>query len=330
MGDFRILFITDHEKHSINNSFYWIVNQLIHDERVSSIDLITKGVKANEYFFAGKKDAAFFVSPVQSLIEYSEGAGCFLNGLKRGNTKDYNVVVLRLPPPISAPFFQNLKQLFVNALFINDPEGIMETYRKDFLLNFRSICPPMQVAHSVAQIKQLADKSPLVLKPIEGYGGKGIIRIMNGIVSEGEQSDSLSTFLNSFEERPMLAVNYLRNVNQGDKRILVVNGKIIGGSLRMPKKGSWICNASMGGSSNACVIEAEEIEIVKSISPVLLEKGIVIYGLDTLVDDNGKRILSELNTASVGGILQISEMYGEQVMIDFKKQLFEYLDSKKL
>lgn len=330
MGDFRILFITDHDKHSINNSFYWIVNQLIHDERVSSIDLITKGVKANRKFFEGEKDAEIFVSPIHSFIEYSVEADCFLNGLKRGNARDYNVVMLRLPPPISTRFFQNLKRIFINALFVNDPDGIMETYRKDFLLNFKSICPPMQIVHSAAQIKQLADKSALVLKPIEGYGGKGIIRIMNGIVSEGNQNKSLNIFLNTFGERPMLAVNYLKNVNQGDKRILVVNGKIIGGSLRMPKKGSWICNASMGGSSNTCIVEAEEIEIVNSISPVLLEKGIVIYGLDTLVDDNGKRILSELNTASVGGILQISEMYGEQVMIDFKKQLFEYLDSKKL
>jgi glutathione synthase len=330
MGDFRILFITDHTKHSINNSFYWLVSKLIFEKGVLSIDLISKGVKANKNFFAGQKDAEFFVSPVQSLIEYSEEAGCFLNGLKRGNTRDYNVVVLRLPPPISTFFFQSLKLLFINAVFVNDPEGIMETYRKDFLLNFKSICPPMQLIHSAAQVKQLTDKSALVLKPIEGYGGKGIIRIMNGIVSEGDQNKSLDMFLNTFQERPMLAVNYLKNVNQGDKRILVVNGKIIGASLRMPKNGSWICNASMGGSSNACIVEEEEYEIVNSISPVLLEKGIVIYGLDTLVDDNGKRILSELNTASVGGFLQISEMYGEQVMINFKEGLFNYLDSNKL
>ena len=105
-----------------------------------------------------------------------------------------------------------------------------------------------------------------------------------------------------------LAVKYLKNVKKGDKRIVVIDGVIMGASLRLPPEDSWICNVSMGGSSNYSEVLPEEIEIVNAINPLLSAKGIVMYGVDTLVDDNNRRILSEINTTSIGGLPQIAKL----------------------
>ncbi|MEO1435382.1 MAG: glutathione synthetase, partial [Bacteroidota bacterium] len=63
-----------------------------------------------------------------------------------------------------------------------------------------------------------------------------------------------------------------------------------------------------GGSSNLTEVTEEEYSIVERVNPVLQTLGIVMYGLDTLVDDDGKRVLSEINTTSIGGIAQIAAM----------------------
>ena len=103
-------------------------------------------------------------------------------------------------------------------------------------------------------------------------------------------------------------MKYLKNVKQGDKRIVVVNGEILGASLRLPAENSWLCNVAMGGSSNVAQVEKEEEEIIQLINPTLSDKGIVMYGVDTLVSDDGKRVLSEINTTSIGGLPQIAAM----------------------
>ena len=62
----------------------------------------------------------------------------------------------------------------------------------------------------------------------------------------------------------------------------------------------------MGGRAIPTNITKEEQKMVDQINPVLTEMGIVMYGLDTLMGDNGKRVLSEINTTSIGGLPQMA------------------------
>ena len=99
-------------------------------------------------------------------------------------------------------------------------------------------------------------------------------------------------------------MRYLKNVSQGDRRILIVGGEILGASLRLPRQGSWLCNVSQGGKLVANTPIDEEHKIIEMISPNLLDKGILLFGADTLVNDEGERVLSEINTISIGGFPQ--------------------------
>lgn len=105
-----------------------------------------------------------------------------------------------------------------------------------------------------------------------------------------------------------LAMKYLKKVCQGDKRIIVANGRVVGATLKTPKEGSWLCSLARGGSSSFAKPDELEIRIAETISPVLTDKGIVFFGFDTLVDDDGHRVLSEINTLNVG-LLSEAELY---------------------
>jgi glutathione synthase len=104
-----------------------------------------------------------------------------------------------------------------------------------------------------------------------------------------------------------MAMKYLKKVNQGDKRILVVAGVCLGAVLRVPKSGSWLCNLAQGATSESVELTKEESYIVNMVDPMLSKEGINVYGIDTLVDDDGKRIMSEINTTNVGGFVQLQE-----------------------
>ena len=124
-------------------------------------------------------------------------------------------------------------------------------------------------------------------------------------------------------------MKYLKNVTQGDKRILVVGGKIMAASLRLPAPNSWLCNVAQGGISVPSELEKEEIDIIKTISPRLEQEGIFIFGADTLVNDDGKRILSEINTLSIGGFPQAEKQTGKPIVQDTINKIIKYIDANK-
>ncbi|MCB0643597.1 MAG: hypothetical protein KDC44_18245, partial [Phaeodactylibacter sp.] len=97
----------------------------------------------------------------------------------------------------------------------------------------------------------------------------------------------------------------------------------------LPKEGAWLCNVSQGGSSVPSELEPEEFEIVNRLNPVLKSHGIIIYGVDTLVNDEGHRVLSELNTTSIGGIKQIEEYTGTPVLQDTADRIIQYAIRRK-
>ena len=130
----------------------------------------------------------------------------------------------------------------------------------------------------------------------------------------------------SIEKDGYLSMKYLKNVSEGDKRILVVGGEILASSLRLPAKDSWLCNVAQGGKSVSSEVTEREREIIQTINPTLKKKGVLIYGADTLVDDDGKRVLSEVNTLSVGGFPQAEAQTGKPVINTLISKIFEYAD----
>lgn len=306
----KILVLTDHSNHNAENALYPIIKELNEHIGVDKVFVASRSLKENKFFFKCQEKSLLYGSLISSQFAFNKEDHILDRDYQLLNLEDINAVWLRIPPPLTPELAEHLMSAFESQFIFNNPKGILESGNKSFLLNFDHIVPEMALCQNASDIKNFASQFPIILKPLGGYGGQGIIKIENGFVENVNSNIPLEVFLKSYAESPIdyLAVKYLKNVSNGDKRIIVVDGQVMGASLRLPPRGSWICNVAMGGSSNPSDITEEEFEIVKVINPILKELGILMYGLDTLEDDNGKRILSEINTTSVGGLPQIARM----------------------
>ena len=331
MRSINVLVLTDHLSHSKENSFYSLVNALFNHSGFGSIHIASRGEIKNRDFFEAVEESSLFGNKVSSEIHWSQNSSCFFDPQQIGD-RAFDLILMRLPHPISVDWLKWIENKFPRAVFVNKPTGIIETGNKRFLLGFQELCPPMKLCMDEDSIRFFAASQDIVLKPLRSYGGKGIVRIMGDTVDDGSVTTSLDEFLiNNKEEirkEGFLAMRFLKNVTEGDKRIIVIGEEIVAASLRLPPSDSWLCNVSQGGRSQFTDVTPEEISIVETLSKELLPKGILIYGVDTLVDDEGRRVLSEINTLSIGGFPQAQIQSGRPVLKMTSDKIFNYVNDE--
>lgn len=329
-GKYHILVLTDHTNHSSENSLYELVQAMRIHPYCAQIDIATRANNLNKLFFEQHIAKGIYVSKADEGFAFSPDGKSFKKKLRRNFLSAYDAVWLRMPPPLSNDFLNFLIHEFPSQFIFNDPKGIQITGSKKFLTHFAEYCPPMKICESIEDIVTFKNRFPIVLKPFREYGGKGIVRIDGSQVWEGAEKSTFKQFVEKNQNKKIeyLGVKFLKKVSEGDKRIVVVNGKVMGASLRLPAKGSWLCNIAMGGSSNFAQVDDDELKIVNQINPVLAKMGIVMYGLDTLVGDDGKRVLSEINTTSIGGLPQIAKLTNTPLVKQAVNLIWEYIIEK--
>jgi glutathione synthase len=333
MIKYKILVLTDHSEHSVENSIYAILHEMVGHEKCGRIDLVSRGIIENKAFFENRDASNIFGICIDHEFKYSQDSSYYKRGLSKLNLDDYDIIFMRLPRPISDNWLEWLGEVAKDKVFINNPHGIIKTSNKKYLLNFPDLCPDMMLCNSKEDVLKMSRKYPIVLKPLKEYGGKGIVKIVENIVDVGDKVMDLETYLETVNKElttdGFLAMKFLKNVSQGDKRILVVGGQIMASSLRLPAEGSWLCNVAQGGKSVKAEVTNEEIKIVKGLTPKLIKEGVLIFGADTLEDDEGKRILSEVNTLSIGGFPQAQKQSGKPIIKMTIDKIFDYADEYK-
>lgn len=335
MRKLKFLVLTDHRGHSDQNSVYALCRTLAADDRTAFVFVASRGDERNDDFFSGALAVPIYGVTAKDSFDFDATGNQFTTSTDSVYYGENDAVWLRLPPPPDGSFFARLTSFAPAAapdekpLVFNDPAGILETGSKAFLKHFADFTAPTCWVKTKEDVRSFANRFPIVLKPLREYGGRGLVRIMENFVeADGERyplEDWLSRNETDITEGNYLAMKFLKNVSEGDKRILVVNGKIMGASLRLPAAGSWLCNVAQGGTSVTSKPAAEEVAMIAAISPVLLEKGIVIFGADTLLDDAGNRVLSELNTNSIGGFPQAEAQSGRPILQQTINGIYDYL-----
>ncbi|MFT6099354.1 MAG: glutathione synthase [Arenicella sp.] len=304
----KLLFITDHRHHRYFDSVYlltkWASTIKGLEVYVASIGTAQNTLKLSSNNF----QSLHTVRPSTNTV-FENKDSCFTEGSLEISNHEFDWVCLRVLP-ICESTLEKIGRSFTQADFINGVESILRTESKEFLLNTPNLCPPMLLCHCADDVMQFLHQSPAVLKPLYGYGGKTNILINNEICFEGSNAfrrKELEAVLNErfSSGQTYLAMQYLPQYVNGDKRILVINGKVVGASLRIPQD-SWLCNVSSGGKVNSTELNAEEYDAVNQLAPLLKAEGISMFGIDTLESDNGKRLITEINTCCPGGFYSIN------------------------
>lgn len=237
----------------------------------------------------------------------------------------FDVVFLRANPPVDTTMLNFLDSIKDQALIINDIDGIRKANNKLYTAAmFDSqigIIPKTYVSKNKEYLQRIikeSEQDKMILKPLDGYGGSGVI------VLEKKASQSVSSlldfYINSNEKnRYVILQDYIEGADEGDVRILMLNGKPIGAMKRVPADNDHRSNVHAGGSVIKHVLSKEEKRICELVGPRLVADGLYFVGLDVI---NGK--LLEVNVLSPGGITRINKLNRTKLqhkIIDFVEDI---------
>ncbi len=328
MNTIKVLFLTDHTTHAYFDSVYLLSRAL---DSCPELEVFTAslGYYKNAQFAGGEDFSRIWcVKPSPDFI-YEKRETMFTESAEPRNVSDFHFLFLRTLP-MDLDFLFYIDKYFNGKRVINNPAGIKHTESKMLMLGLPKVTPLVKLCRSIKDVIEFYSFFPIVLKPCVGYGGQFNLQIRADRLWIGDENYDLFEALYKLkeiieEQGPFVAMEYLPRVYEGDKRILVVNNKIVGAMLRMPAQGSWLCNTSSGGTRHTADIEPEEYEMVEYMNEKLEPRGIAIYGLDTLIGKQDKRVLSEVNTCCPGGFYSIHEILKQDIMSKTTDELLKYM-----
>lgn len=219
------------------------------------------------------------------------------------NLAKLDCLFLRKDPPFDLKYLFHLWLLLPleeRVLMINPPSAILKNNEKLSALNF-PFAPKTWVGSNVDALKKWAVgfKNGIVIKPLNSSGGRGVQWIKRGGYQE----------LRTKNQEPIIAQEFLPEVKNGDKRILLWNGKILGAFLRRPtKKGEFRANLHLGGRFEKCGLTSQQKKIAQKTAAWCKREKLLFVGLDMI----GPHV-TEINVTSPMGIRELNVLYGRRV-----------------
>lgn len=228
--------------------------------------------------------------------------------------QDLDVILMRKDPPFDLEYIYATYLLecaeSAGVLVVNKPQSLRDVNEKMYTAWFPQCAPPTLVSRSQQQFRKfLAEHHKIVLKPLDGMGGASIF-VMT------EDNPNISVILEIMTEhgtRSVMAQQYLPEISQGDKRILVVDGKAVPYALaRIPAPGESRGNLAAGGTAKGMELSERDHWIVEQVAPTLIEKGLLFVGIDVIGD-----YLTEINVTSPTCARELDALYGLNIAGDF-------------
>lgn len=242
----------------------------------------------------------------------------------------FDAIFFRANPPLDPLMLNFLDSVKDDVFIINSLQGMREANNKLYTAAFgdahSNIIPNTHVSKNkrylIEQIKESkADK--MILKPLNGFGGSGVILIEKSAMSN---INSLLDFYISNSDGSsnyVILQDYIEGADQGDVRILLLNGEPVGAMRRIPGSDDHRSNVSAGGSTAKHTLNKAEKALCKQIGPKLVKDGLYFVGIDVI---GGK--LVEVNVMSPGGITYINKAYKNKRKVE--ERVIDFLESKVL
>ena len=220
----------------------------------------------------------------------------------------FDTVLMRQEPPFDMHYITYthlLDHLDKRVRVINNPISVRNSPEKLLVTHFIDLMPKTIISKNFNEIKEFSNKqSKVVLKPLYGKGGEGII-----LLEADEQmfDKKLEDFLSN-EYEPIMVQEYLPIVKKGDKRIILINGEPVGCLNRVPAEGEFRSNLGVGGLPELSELSSRDIEICQRIRKTLIDYDLYFVGIDVIGD-----YLTEINVTCPTGVRQIKELGGPDI-----------------
>jgi len=222
----------------------------------------------------------------------------------------FDAVLMRKDPPFDSEFFYATHLLEQaereGAKVFNSPRALRDHPEKLALMEFAEFAPPTLVTRSPEAIRHFhADHKDIILKPLDGMGGMGIFRVG----PDGMNLGSITETLNQGGATSVMVQAYLPAIVDGDKRLLLIGGKVAPYVLaRIPQGTELRGNLAVGGKGVAQPLSDTDRAIAEVVAPILAARGLLLVGLDMIGDK-----VTEINVTSPTCFQEIQQQTGFDV-----------------
>ncbi|MEO5811814.1 MAG: glutathione synthase [Rhodanobacter sp.] len=241
--------------------------------------------------------------------------------------REMDVVLLRKDPPVDVQFIHDTLVLEVaqrgGVMMVNDPRALRDCNEKLFALQFPQCIVPTLVSRDASELRRFAaEHGEIVLKPLDGMGGRGIFRVSHG---DNNLNSMLETLLggdgHGIGAQLTMAQKYIPQISAGDKRILVVDGEPVPWALaRIPQGNEFRGNLAAGGRGEGVPLSARDRWIVEQVAPELRRRGLLFVGLDVIGD-----YLTEINVTSPTCVRELDTQFD----LNISAQLFDVIEQRR-
>ncbi len=229
-------------------------------------------------------------------------------------------IFIRKDPPFNLDYLYStyiLEHVSPPTFIINSPRGIREANEKLYVLNFPLFAPGSLVSKKPEKLKkflwQIGGK--MILKPLGDCSGRGVLCLQKDDIN----LNSLLEMATEQGKKFLIAQEYLPEIKEGDKRILILEGKPVGAMCRVPPADDYRANIHRGAKFVPAEITPLDEKICQYLSNRLLRDGIYFAGVDVI----GKKIV-EINVTSPAGIPEINKLN----KVNLEKVVIDWLEKK--
>jgi glutathione synthase len=242
-----------------------------------------------------------------------------------GQLDRLDAMLMRKDPPFDMEYIYTTYILQLaeerDLLVVNRPTALREINEKAYTAWFPALTPPSLITRSRQELLEfVAEHGKVVLKPLDGMGGRSIF-----VVSAGDiNTNVIIETLTDHGARFTLAQRYIPEITAGDKRILLIDGAPVAHALaRIPAPGESRGNLVMGATGEGRDLTEQDRLICSRVGPVLAAKGVLFAGLDVIGD-----YLTEINVTSPTGIRELDRHYGTDIGADMIAAIERNLEAR--
>ncbi|MGP1944908.1 MAG: glutathione synthase [Arsenophonus sp. ET-LJ4-MAG3] len=236
--------------------------------------------------------------------------------------KNLDVILMRKDPPFDIEYIyatyilERAEQ--AGSLIVNKPQSLRDCNEKLFTTWFSKLIPNTLVTRNNKRLREFhKNHGDVIFKPLNKMGGASIFRL----TKDDPNVNAVIEALTKYGQRFCMAQNYLSSIKEGDKRVLIVDGKPVPYCLaRIPTQGETRGNLAAGGYGEVRPLTKNDWKIAKIVAPILKEKGLIFAGLDIIGD-----YLTEINVTSPTCICEIETAFSD---ISITKMLFNAIEKR--
>ena len=241
-------------------------------------------------------------------VKDKEDSHYALSDPRTENLGDLDVVHLRQDPPFDMSYITTthlLERIHPETLVVNDPCFVRNAPEKIFVLDFLDLMPPTMVTRSLDDVKAFrAEYGDIIIKPLYGNGGESVFLLK----ADDTNLASLVELFQLMLREPFMVQQYLPEVRGGDKRIILVDGKLAGAINRVPAQDETRSNMHIGGTPTPVDLTKRDHEICERLGPELKKRGLIFVGIDVIGE-----YLTEINVTSPTGIREVKRFGGADI-----------------